>query len=356
MGNLCGQGEGNTAERDTSNQIDMELRKYKSQLDQERKILLLGPGESGKSTVFKQMKIIQDNGGFTKDELMGFRHVVHANCISQMRVLVQAAARMRQPFQNQQNVQYAAYLLQLPAAGNVWTADIGLMLKALWFDNGIRSVYATAGTQFQLNDTASYFFDSLDRFIAQDYVPTVDDVLRVRVRSTGIEEAMFVFDKMIFKVMDVGGQRSERRKWIHCFDGVTAVLFCAALSGFDQVLREDRQVNRLMESLNLFEDVVNSPYFARASIILFLNKTDLFREKLRRGADLRQLFPNYTGGQDYDNAVAFIDARFRERVSDQHQIYVHFTCAVDTKNIEYVIKDVRVTVMIKITSQIHDKL
>jgi hypothetical protein len=271
-----------------------------------------------------------------------------------MRVLVQAAARQRQPFQNQQNVQYAAYLLQLNAAGNVWTPEIGNMLKALWADNGIRAIYVMAGTLYQLNDTASYFFDSIDRFITPDYVPTVDDVLRVRVRSTGIEEAMFVFDKMVFKVMDVGGQRSERRKWIHCFDGVTAVLFCAALSSYDQVLREDRQVNRMTESLNLFEDVVNSSHFVKAAVILFLNKTDLFKEKLKRGVDLRLLFPNYTGGLDYDNAVAFIEARFRERIGDGHQIYVHQTCAVDTKNIEYVIKDVRVKVLLDITDNINN--
>jgi len=72
---------------------------------------------------------------------------------------------------------------------------------------GIRAVYSTAGSQFQLNDTASYFFDSLDRFIPPDYIPSVDDVLRVRVRSTGIEEAMFCFDKMIFKVL-----------WLYWFD------------------------------------------------------------------------------------------------------------------------------------------
>jgi guanine nucleotide-binding protein G(i) subunit alpha len=67
------------------------------------------------------------------------------------------------------------------------------------------------------------------------YVPTVNDVLRARVRSTGIEEGEFKFEDVSFKMLDVGGQRSERRKWIHCFDGVTAVIFCVALSEYDQV-------------------------------------------------------------------------------------------------------------------------
>jgi guanine nucleotide-binding protein subunit alpha len=47
-------------------------------------------------------------------------------------------------------------------------------------------------------------------------------------------------------MFDVGGQRSERKKWIHCFEGVTAIIFCVALSGYDLVLAEDEEMNRLV--------------------------------------------------------------------------------------------------------------
>ena len=47
-----------------------------------------------------------------------------------------------------------------------------------------------------------------------------------------------------FRMFDVGGQRSERKKWIHCFEGVTAIIFCVALSGYDLVLAEDEEMNR----------------------------------------------------------------------------------------------------------------
>ena len=72
-------------------------------------------------------------------------------------------------------------------------------------------------------------------------------------------------------MFDVGGQRSERKKWFHCFDGVTAIIFCAALSGYDLVLEEDNEVNRMIESMKLFSSICNNKWFVTTSIILFLN-------------------------------------------------------------------------------------
>lgn len=76
-------------------------------------------------------------------------------------------------------------------------------------------------------------------------------------------------------MFDVGGQRSERKKWIHCFEAVTSIIFCVALSEYDQVLLEESGQNRMAESLVLFESVINSRWFMRTSVILFLNKIDL---------------------------------------------------------------------------------
>jgi len=186
------------------------------------------------------------------------------------------------------------------------------------------------------------FFDNVDRFLTDQYVPTLDDVLRVRVRSTGIEEANFVFDKMPFRVVDVGGQRSERRKWIHCFDCVTSVIFCASLSGYDQVLREDGTQNRMTEAILLFDEVANSTAFHKNDIILFLNKQDLFDDKIK-SVPLSVCFANYTGHNDAHAAKEFIKARFLERTTSQ--VFTHYTTAIDTKNIEFVVRDVRKSVL-----------
>lgn len=79
---------------------------------------------------------------------------------------------------------------------------------------------------------------------------------------------------MKYKLFDVGGQRSERKKWIHCFENVTAILFLVAISEYDQSLYEDESINRMQESLALFDSICNSRWFVRTSIILFLNKID----------------------------------------------------------------------------------
>jgi GTPase SAR1 family protein len=344
MGN-CGSGDGvSAAELAVSKQIDQEIKKAQEEFKKQVKMLLLGPGESGKSTVFKQMKIIQDNGGFSQDELLGFKHVIHSNCLSQMRALIQAAAHLQMQFRSENAFRAAQYLLTLPQHGANWSREIASMIKVLWFDQGIRDTYGMRGKRFQLNDTADYFFDNIDRFMDDYFVPTEADVLRCRVRSTGIEEAQFLFDGLTFTMVDVGGQRSERRKWIHCFDNVTAVLYCGSLSCYDLVLREDNTQNRMAEAILLFDEVSNSAYFRTRSIILFLNKTDLFAQKILV-SDLRQLFPEYNGGANYEAGCTFIRDRFLERSRSGAKVYVHFTCALDTKNIEFVIRSVRDTIM-----------
>jgi guanine nucleotide-binding protein G(i) subunit alpha len=93
---------------------------------------------------------------------------------------------------------------------------------------------------------------------------------------------------------DVGGQRSERKKWIHCFENVTTILFLVAISEYDQLLFEDESVNRMQEALTLFDSICNSRWFTKTSIILFLNKIDRFKEKLPV-SPMEHYFPDYEG-------------------------------------------------------------
>lgn len=98
--------------------------------------------------------------------------------------------------------------------------------------------------EYQLNDSAAYYFDALSRICAATYQPTEQDVLRSRVKTTGIIETKFIVGKLTYRMFDVGGQRNERKKWIHSFEGVTSILFLVAVSEYDQVLIEDETMVR----------------------------------------------------------------------------------------------------------------
>jgi len=193
-----------------------------------------------------------------------------------------------------------------------------------------------------LNDSASYFFDGVERFSTPGYMPTNQDILRSRVKTTGILETNFKVQGLDYRVLDVGGQRSERRKWIHCFENVTALIFIVSLSEYDQVLYEDESVNRMAEALTLFEAVINSRWFVKSSIILFLNKIDLLREKLGISS-VRACFPDYSGpddgsDKDYEAACEYFKKRFVGLNQSHRRLITHLTCATDSKQIKVVIR------------------
>ena len=153
--------------------------------------------------------------------------------------------------------------------------------------------------------------------------------------TSGIVETWFKKSNLIIGLIDVGGQRSERKKWLHCFESVSAVLFLVAISEYDQTLSEDRSVNRMKESLKLFASVCNVKWFSKASMLLFLNKRDVFDEKILH-SPITSCFESYTGPQDKNETAAFISQQFALQNHVDREVYRHFTCAKDSQNISVV--------------------
>jgi len=145
-----------------------------------------------------------------------------------------------------------------------------------------------------LLDSAEYYFDNAQNFAKPDFVPSEDDMVMARARTTGIIESFFKANDINWRVVDVGGQRSERKKWIKCFDDVKAILFVINLGGYNSVLFEDQQKNRMIESLELFEEICKNPSFKNTPLFLYLNKKDLFEEKLRQKS-IVECFPDFKG-------------------------------------------------------------
>jgi len=343
MGNCCGGEKLSVEEQQRRKQEAVNNKKLEKdmhadhQADQQiNKLLLLGAGESGKSTLFKQM--IQIYGkGYPESERRNFVPIIYNNIIMSMKVLCQQS----DSFSPVTEPNLAARKLIEDLKGDEEIDDsIGSALKSLWADQGIQVTYDNRSA-YQLTDSTKYFLDQLDRVCVPGYLPTEQDVLRSRVRTTGIVENDFEIENNQFKMYDVGGQRNERKKWIHCFENVTAVLFVAAISEYDQVLYEDENTNRIIEALNLFEEICNSRWFRETSMILFLNKRDLFAEKCQK-VSLSVCFPDYTGDDSYEAGAHFIQEQFESKNRNpDKQIYTHLTCATDTENIAVVFNAVK---------------
>jgi len=214
------------------------------------------------------------------------------------------------------------------------------VFKQLWADPVIKELWDRAA-EFQIQESAVYFFENVDRIAENSYIPTEKDVLLARTRTTGVTEISFSLEKYVYNLIDVGGQRSERRKWLHYFENVTTLLFCVAISEYDQVLLEDDKVNRMHESLNLFAEIVNGQWFTNTSVILFLNKMDLFETKVGK-IPLTVCWPEYRGGGGFDECIGYVKDKFFKAKNDpKKEIYTHVTCATRTDNIIVVFNAVK---------------
>jgi len=134
-------------------------------------------------------------------------------------------------------------------------------------------------------------------------------------------------------VIDVGGQRTERRKWVNHFENVDAFLCVCSLSEFDQPCYEDEVTNRMKESVELFGSYINSKYFEGSLVYLVLNKHDIFVEKMKRGANLKQTFGEYTGENDMESAKAFVEGLYRDKDTHNRLRNVIYLNALDVKGL-----------------------
>jgi len=325
--------------------IERTLEADRSRETRTVKLLLLGAGESGKSTLVKQMKIIHGDG-YNQHERESYRPTVVDNLVHSMRAVLEAMGSLRINLgDNKNRIHVKAILEYVEFRGPALDETLAAAIRGLWADEGVQTAFARAN-EYQLNDSAAYYFNSIERIAAPGYIPTEQDVLRARVRTTGIIETQFSFKNIIFRMFDVGGQRSERKKWINCFDGVTAVMFVSALSGYDSKLFEDQETNRIHESLTLFDAICNNKFFQQTSMILFLNKRDLFEQKIAQNP-LSRFFPEFRGPDgDPKAAMQFILGMFLELNKDpSKKLYHHFTTATNTDNISAVFDAVSDTII-----------
>ena len=339
MGCCGGITPGNdTSERERSNQLDEQLKEDAEKSVREIKLLLLGARESGISTFMKQMTIILKSG-YNEESRKKYINVILNNALVSLGNILQAMKSIipHVEFASSERKIDGDKLLSYEVLDTTATQlpdGAPEVMKALWADSGVQACFQRSN-EYQLTDSAKYYLDALDRICETNFIPDEQDVLRCSVQTTGIVEESFSHNDLHYRIFDISGQRSERRKWIHCFEGVTAIIFFASLNAYDLVLAEDESTNRMHDSMKLFDSICNNKWFTDTSILLFLNKKDHFEEKITRSS-LKICFPEYNGTDEYAEAAQYIQVKYEVlNRTENREIYTHFICATDIGDLQF---------------------
>ena len=201
-----------------TNDVDAFLKDAQQQERYIYKILLLGAGESGKSTVVKQIKMLyQKHGtGPSRREIQEYILAIRRNIIEAIQILIEASKSLKIDVEDVALHETMSYISGLDISVDV-TPELGQKILDLWNDTGIQKVFSRRHEYWNM-DALPYYLNEVSRLSSEEYEPTEEDIVMTRVRTTGIVVTEVTEPPYTYNVVDVGGQRSERRKWIHCFD------------------------------------------------------------------------------------------------------------------------------------------
>eukprot|EP01121_Diplochlamys_sp_Union-15-3_P003703 TRINITY_DN13645_c0_g1_i1.p1 TRINITY_DN13645_c0_g1~~TRINITY_DN13645_c0_g1_i1.p1 ORF type:complete len:443 (-),score=46.72 TRINITY_DN13645_c0_g1_i1:26-1309(-) len=286
-------------QKEKRKELEQALQKNSNNSDCEFILLLLGTGESGKTTLLTQLRSLFNNESL---QTSSFSAILRSNLLDTLSKLLHAAEILGYQL-SLENEKFCSTLtnFKIPLE-----TPNDILLK-LCNDNSIKKTLEQ-WHQFQLLDSSRYLFQNANRILSSTFIPSLEDVLRVRVRTTGIVECPFSCENKI-RVIDVGGQRSERKKWIHvfshCVSNKAIVIISVALSEYDLYLYEDMKTNRMLESLMLWEQLNQDPNLQGSFFVLMFTKVDLFKEKLKK-IPLTVCFEDFKGRELTSNPPKFL--------------------------------------------------
>ncbi|CAG8422404.1 unnamed protein product [Penicillium salamii] len=343
-----------------NSEVERHLKIERKNANKTFKILLLGAGESGKSTIIKQMRILY-SGGFSEGERRDTRAVIYDNIISAFKALLD--------IMSVENIGFGTDSAKTEpndfAERSSLCDAVSDAMRCLWMDPGFQIAVARSH-DLPFHENMLYFYNSIDLVSTPGWIPCDQDFLQARFWTTGIAETTFKLGATNLRMIDIGGQRSERKKWIHCFEDVSCMIFVAAISGYDQRTAEDPNAVRLIglqdcdnealtqsrnqmhEAFILFDLLVNGEHFKHTPIILFLNKIDVFKKKLAV-SPLSQYYADFTGSNTdlYAAARYFADRFQRINKTRNREIYIFYTNATDSKLLDVTMASVQEVILRK---------
>eukprot|EP01083_Nonionella_stella_P066101 173834_1 len=390
MGACC-SGNSATRDRRVTHEIDARMRSDEDHMPHTHRVLLLGPGESGKSTILKQMTKIY-RGSVSQDVLHWTSSKIQDEVADIMKTLCKASialdTKLETPDDGSDIEAIRESMSQLQF-GSAITPELVAQMKLLWANKGIQKTLAQRN-KFQIPDHAAYWFDlRLDSiYLSDSYVATFDDYLRLRVRSTGFFEETFTKSvgellpgqahptradshsdlvprvdlkgkdiQHRFTFIDVGGQRCERKKWLNMLkDNIKCIVYVVAVSEYDMLCFEDETTPRITEALRLFTTVLEKGFMegkATKTVTIFLNKYDLLVAKLTDETkpsfkDCFEDFPQDKNGRDPSHVCEYVFQLFNQVFQEfkkDYPLHYHCTTAISVDQIQRIFHDITADVI-----------
>lgn len=223
-------------------------------------------------------------------------------------------------------------------------------IVSLWTSDKVQEPLRQRGVE--LRGQPGFFLDEADRVASISYVPTIEDVLRARIRTGGVEEHQIIsettFEKNhVWSFYDVAGARGQRAAWAPFFDDATAIIFLCPMDGFDLTLSEDPKFNRLIDSMRLWKTVCESKALEKTSFIMLLNKRDVLELKLQSGTSFAKYIPQFEGKNEVHEVIRYIKSvmgtlyRQHSPTTARRQLHAYVTCAIDVNAMSQVLAAVR---------------
>ncbi|KAJ3722516.1 guanine nucleotide binding protein, alpha subunit [Lentinula raphanica] len=312
-----------TAIRLTISQKDLPIMK----LLEKPNILLLGPGETGKTTLVKQIvkSCLNSSQQFYSDcERAEYISHILCNVSATVEQLLDIIAGLGQNLKTFENV--LIDLLDVLDDLDLHAEKISSLYQ---YEEKFHLVSAYRHLDLPAH-VNYYFLDALPRILKKHYLPSDQDIIQCHIMTTGIHPTLIDLRGSAVSLVDFGGQFSERKKWINWFQKAGLIIFVASISDYNEVCAENPLMNRMDDAIELFDNLVHSKWFVGVSIILLLNKTDVFAHKFQE-VDFTEHFPDYTGGANHDAACVYIKNKYLSKAPADTRVY--FTSAVDEKQI-----------------------
>uniref|UniRef100_A0A0B6ZCR3 Uncharacterized protein n=1 Tax=Arion vulgaris TaxID=1028688 RepID=A0A0B6ZCR3_9EUPU len=324
------------AARRRSKTIDDGLEAERMREARTVRVLMLGLSGAGKSTLAKQVRMIHEKG-FADKEKAVYREVVRQNVVMAVLCVLEEMDTHGVQFPTEEMRNTANNIKDRLKMSDSYKAvvDMRHSLLLLTSQKVVKDIM-DACIDVETVQLNQYLFRSLDKILSDSYAPSDYDILRVRQKTTGLHEILFHFKGFEFRLCDVDGHCTVKKKWLQNFENVSAILFTAALSSYDVGSKDHEEQTEIHDAMRVFQTVTSYAGFIRSPIILFLNKKDIFQQKLKK-VPLTVAFPEYTGKNEFSEACQFIQQKFESFVTHApERLAVHITNATDTPNIRSV--------------------